>query len=727
MKVADRLVDPAFTREHELRHYSRADIEALYDDQMMFVAKHVNAFNSGHETAFEAGAALGKYVERAMLALKVNGDFDPAAARGLPVYDPRRRLLEVSQELVRNKGDPAKVKDVLAGFSTAWPRTPENGVLEFMRTMEKVLPGMKHQTGAAALQRRRNGEETARTLDLYRRCRLHVHRLRREQAALLARQEGSAAVTAFLADEKQRIDVEMQAVRARIAEIERLAPDYLSTDWNHVVRLQEQLDGVRLLLDALPHRGTAIHRRYSADAAAIEAKLRAARERGAASGGDIATELYERVPEYARLTDRLLLLTESLAQAERARAEAEKRAEIERRLALLDLSGPWIGGAGEARPARAKVTHEGDRVRMDIEWEGIPGDAPQLRAEGRLRFGIIEGFWRDLTDPEAKVHGLFEAELSDDGSRIRVNARTHGHPRRKDLDWNDVVFTRGTDPGAAPRERVPGPERYVTSETYPRTGRIRNRIERLRTYAFDELEGRVYVLRDCYDGKTETFHENGARASEEHYVDGKRDGAYRSWHADGEPHFTAVYRDGKLSGDYEERTPGRKKTGRYENGLENGVFEVRNPNDEILSHTYRAGILHGPFSVRRPLVRETGTYVDGKLHGEKIAENLTAEGAVQGRIVEVHEAGRRVLSTETHGDTVVVTSYDGEVAHGPFVHKRGGRVIQQGEYRRGAKHGEWTTNGYVFDAVTKSEILDSTVIETFDNGELKSIRTTRHR
>ena len=136
-------------------------------------------------------------------------------------------------------------------------------------------------------------------------------------------------------------------------------------------------------------------------------------------------------------------------------------------------------------------------------------------------------------------------------------------------------------------------------------------------------------------------------------------------------------------------------------------------------HPGRGAGGRGDGSVRRPRVRETGTYVDGKLQGEKIAENLTAEGTVQGRIVEVYEAGRKVLSTETHGDTVVVTSYDGEVAHGPFVRKRGGRVIQQGEYRRGAKHGEWTTNGYVFDAVTKSEILDSTVIETFDNGELK--------
>ena len=133
VSVADRLEDDNFALDKKplSDYYSREDIEGIVHDQVMFIIEHINRFNAGAENEAATGRALGKYVERFFLAQKILG-LDIGKVRQLPESNPTRRLLEFSQEIVRNKGSPAEIVKILTRESRLNPPTPGNGLAELV-------------------------------------------------------------------------------------------------------------------------------------------------------------------------------------------------------------------------------------------------------------------------------------------------------------------------------------------------------------------------------------------------------------------------------------------------------------------------------------------------------------------------------------------------------------------------------------------------------------------
>jgi len=144
--VSDRLDDPQLTLKGELADYSEHDIRAMINDQIMFITEHVQAFNRGHESVYETGRALGKYLERAFLGMKILG-LDIAEVRKRPEYDPHRRLLEAAQSLVAVKNDPVALLERVKLFSRTVPKSHDAGMAEIFYLIEKVIPEMDKLTG----------------------------------------------------------------------------------------------------------------------------------------------------------------------------------------------------------------------------------------------------------------------------------------------------------------------------------------------------------------------------------------------------------------------------------------------------------------------------------------------------------------------------------------------------------------------------------------------------
>lgn len=141
MKAADRLADSTFdnAKGNALEVFSDLDLEGMAFDQDSFIFEHIKKFNAGLENESQTGRALGKYLERIFLS-DCARQVDIDAIRARPADDPTRRLLEITEHLVKSKGDLAGIVRILSEFSRQKPRTARNrsAPLEELRD----LPGL---------------------------------------------------------------------------------------------------------------------------------------------------------------------------------------------------------------------------------------------------------------------------------------------------------------------------------------------------------------------------------------------------------------------------------------------------------------------------------------------------------------------------------------------------------------------------------------------------------
>lgn len=462
MKVSDLLDDPTFTLESRLLSmYTRRDIEAMHNDQLMFMVEHVNAFNSGHEFAHEAGRAMGKYLERAFLAMKLTG-LDIAEVRQRPVYDPTRRLLEASQALVRVKADPVAVGRELARLSPSAPRTAENGMFELMRLMHEAMPGMRGLTSRDTLPGPRGPDGEVDRNAAYRRMRKIVHRNWANRRRALRGTGGAAAVATNLQVQLIGLDEAIARIEARIAQIEELGGQFLQTDWNGAIRAEEQLHGTELLIANVPWRGPdsqvlADSRRQRDE---LEAELERYRSRYVTQPGDLRQRLYEELSEFALLSDQLAHLRELRGLRADELDVERQRAAREAELDALDLSGDWAGGPEDRQPAEGTGTHAGGVFRIELHWEGRPDAGPHFRIVGEYRFGRLRGHWEGLHDEPFQLEGggaipprgSLEAVVGTDGSSMRIVSASR-HPNVA-VDFGGMVFRRTDAAGAEPADEI---------------------------------------------------------------------------------------------------------------------------------------------------------------------------------------------------------------------------------------------------------------------------------
>ncbi len=454
MKLWDRMTDPDFTLKKDLRMYGPQDIRGLINDQIMFIIEHVNGFNSGHESTYEAGRAMGKYIERAFLGMKIMG-MDIRAVLARPPTDPTRRLLEFARDLVRVKGDPKALNATLARYSRTFPQTPERGLAELFLLMEKVLPGMAGLTGIE----RHGMRFLTRRYDnpMYRRARIQAMARERRRRRYLIDIGGQQLWLRYLQQRIEQMRRELDAVRRELTALERHGGEYLATDWQLVSRFLKLHHAAVIQRTSLPwqDRRSALYERLRIDRNRARIRLNELRFRAASSRTSPQARLYESSPVYTRLKNRETWLNERLQQLQRELKTARAGAAREKALDRLNLGGQWIcGHTLPKQDATARVSHQGRKLVLRLRWKSGERSLIQARYErGRLR-----GHWTDPVrkgqrpaagnGPRIPAGGQVEALIKANGKRFQFTGLTSNHPSSP-VNWIGLACMRPGQDGAA--------------------------------------------------------------------------------------------------------------------------------------------------------------------------------------------------------------------------------------------------------------------------------------
>lgn len=403
MTVADRMMDPEFVvGKGDLAQYTRAEAEAVLNDQLMFITEHINGFVTGHETCYEAGRALGKYIERAFLAMKMQG-MDITMLRARPAQDPQRRLFEFASALVQNKGKPKELLAVLEQYAVRSPPTPETGLVELCRLVEEALPGMRGVTGYEGIGVARDAV-TGSVIDsagdapgIYRRMRMTVQRRRDSEQAILEQAFGPEAVIAAIEEERRLMLAQIALAEQEIALL--LQEDrQLPADAETVARLRAAYRARSQVVANLMAQAAPPARTIVAEADQYRQRLeqaerpRGERPLGVAAGAN---------PALARRIDRRDHLRWLISELDREQAAAADRLEQWRRAQGVDLAGDWSAGLTEPiritlAPAEA-TSASGDSTpalwRAVLTLGGVSTPAPHATAVLGRRGPNLEGVY----------------------------------------------------------------------------------------------------------------------------------------------------------------------------------------------------------------------------------------------------------------------------------------------------------------------------------------------
>lgn len=130
---------------------------------------------------------------------------------------------------------------------------------------------------------------------------------------------------------------------------------------------------------------------------------------------------------------------------------------------------------------------------------------------------------------------------------------------------------------------------YLPNESEPYTGVAKS------YYASNgQIKVLVKVINGRFDGAYNSWHENGQKWSESTYKNGELDGVLTSWYSDGQKNFEMTFKNGKKKGLITEwYENGQKKTeGTYNNGGKDGLFTSWYENGQKSSEsTYKDGEL----------------------------------------------------------------------------------------------------------------------------------------
>ncbi len=439
-KVADRLEEAGFTLKGELSDFSSHDIKAMINDQLMFITEHVHGFSSGHEGAYETGRALGKYIERAFLGMKILG-LDIGEVRRRPEYDPHRRLLEAAQSLAAVKDNPEALLERLKDFSRTSPPSYESGMAEIFWLIEKVLPGMKNLTGvsADAPPIKATSAAESRQLDAtYRRARMIARLHWRDELTLVRETLGPEHAIKLVSTDIAGTKAKIASINQRMAAMAKLGEDYQSKDWGVVSRLQNALYEVRVLAANLTDPKAPLLKEIHKQKKAVEAQLESLRR--PLLQEMIKHRLYASGAGYRRLANRRMYLRERLQWLQDDLGREKQGAEKARQLMKFDLTGRWMCESASLSDISAAVSVNENRVTMELK---IPAPLSiSAKLDAVRRWGIIKGVWQVPVDTAIGAAigaaGLIEARSSDDGKEIHFTTGSTGDPMLP-LNWSSLV------------------------------------------------------------------------------------------------------------------------------------------------------------------------------------------------------------------------------------------------------------------------------------------------
>ena len=451
MTAADRLNDERFTIFDELNMYDRRDVNGIVNDQVMFLMHHVNAFNAGHESAYLTARALGKYIERAFLAMKIGG-LDISRVREAPETDSTRRLLEIAQGLAARKKDPAEIVKYLTEISRQSPGTRQQGLAEIFFLMEQVLSGMEGLTGVLPGGSRFSAPDHKRFIRATRRVAVHKDNKRLMEIIEITGGEGTAQ---FLQAEIEFVDSQVRALEKELEGMRELGGEYRLVDMDGVRKLMRQETGLERNLMAIPWRDrrSQTYDQEHIKLNRVRIKLGELRRRRDSSNIDEVIYADPNSREFRRLKDRLEWLGERkkwlLTKLEEAKELAEKQAVFDD----LDLSGNWVCGVEGEEAWTGVLRHQEDVVHLELTSKELSGDGPHVIFDAWHIWGTLRGFWQDPasvtepvvnTIPVTQTRMVFRAEVSPHGNDFKFKyAPTHP---RTPFDWNGKICRRLIEP-----------------------------------------------------------------------------------------------------------------------------------------------------------------------------------------------------------------------------------------------------------------------------------------
>lgn len=230
------MADTGFNINGRLKDkYTSQQLDGMLNDQVMFLMEHVNGYREGHESAETAARAIGKYGERALLALSVMGE----NVAGLPDGHPLKKLYQSTEQLVKFKDDPAKLREYLAGLDSQGD--PDRGLRLLLNQVEGI-PGMQGLTGPGA-RKDANAQALAG----------QAARRRWERERDEARMLGGAAGELEVARQQQRfVEDEQARLKQRQQGQQALDASYLRKDQTEAQRLVAERGALEERLQNLP-------------------------------------------------------------------------------------------------------------------------------------------------------------------------------------------------------------------------------------------------------------------------------------------------------------------------------------------------------------------------------------------------------------------------------------------------------------------------------------------
>jgi len=225
------------------KDYSKGQFAGALDDQIRFMAHHINAFFEGHENATQVASALSKYAERTVLFMNLMG-LDTTTGRG-------KELSDISKDLVKNRGDLAKLKGVVTGYGGG----DENaGIRKLIGLLEQTVPGLKglFEQSVVVASPSPGTTEGASATGTNSAALAAIRRDREIEREQLRRTGGSQAVVQSVVEHKSELVRELAQLEAAKAADARMATQYNRNDWKLARELEAEREALMLQLNAVP-------------------------------------------------------------------------------------------------------------------------------------------------------------------------------------------------------------------------------------------------------------------------------------------------------------------------------------------------------------------------------------------------------------------------------------------------------------------------------------------
>jgi hypothetical protein len=382
--------DPSFTAQGQ--KYTPQQVSAFIHNQTGMIVEHMHAYWKGEESATEATSAVGKYAERAILGLKLEGvDLKSGALAELDA---------ISAKLVEARKDPAALRAALAEFGSG---SEDAGLRKLAALLEQALPGMQNMLLPGG--KPPTPEALAARAPLARAIALLA--LQREKAAEVKRarlEGGIGGVVGLLDGEIKALEDEKRILQREDAETDRLRRLYLREDWQTALRLEDQRAAIWQQYQVLPDQDkvTQVGTQLEAEEKRLSGELQALTNKlNAYPGGWQAAN--PRTDDDRRRAERLAKIDGRLADGRGARDQLAVLAEQEKQHladlplptddegalpqfgSYLDRLVPLIAGpipgddgayaVGDGPAVRDRYGLD-DRAAADVPGEGEPGFDP---------------------------------------------------------------------------------------------------------------------------------------------------------------------------------------------------------------------------------------------------------------------------------------------------------------------------------------------------------------